>query len=167
MKMRYVFILVVIFLTFGLLFTASSGVLKGQALGYQQEERDNYYYADEYLQGYDRGYNKEPYNDEYLQGYDKDSLYELDNEFLEGIDKKVLLNIEQNLLKDWDFEKLSEQSLQGKELELLNQIIDNRINMNEMNDDVIGENFIRNIAFYLLIFLIIIGIINFIISNDS
>lgn len=97
--MKHVFI--GIFLTFGLLFTASSGILKGEAFAY--EYRNNYYQEDE-LQGYDKnGYDK---------GYDKEDLYGLDKEFLEGIDTKALLDTAMNLLKGLDLDALNEQLLQ-------------------------------------------------------
>jgi hypothetical protein len=54
--MKYVIVIGIV-LTFGLLFTTSSGILKGEAFAVQEEERNGYYYKDEYSQGYDKGYN--------------------------------------------------------------------------------------------------------------
>lgn len=69
-----------IFLTFVILFTASSGILKAEA--YSDYETDRKYSQDNHYK------------------YSQKSLYGLDQEFLEGIDKKALLNTTINLLKE-------------------------------------------------------------------
>lgn len=102
--MQYVFI--AILLIFGLLFTSSSGILKG--IAFASHDRNNYYYQEDSMQGY---------KEDYLQGYSKDYLYELDKEeFLEGIDKEMLLDTTLNLLEELDFDRLNEQLLQDSEL---------------------------------------------------
>ena len=78
-----------IFLTFAILFTSSSGVLKAEA--YSDYETDRSYQEDD------------------LYKYGEKGLYGLDKELLDGIDKEVLLNTAINLLKGLDFDTLTEE----------------------------------------------------------
>ena len=82
-----------IFLTFVILFTASSGVLKAEA--YLDYETDRNYQEDD------------------LYKYGEKGLYGLDNELLEGIDKEALLNTALNLLKGLDVDALNEELTDG------------------------------------------------------
>jgi uncharacterized protein (TIGR01732 family) len=107
--MKYVIVIGIV-LTFGLLFTTSSGILKGEAFAVQEEERNGYDYKDEYSQGYDKGYNKDSF-----YGIDnKELLEEIGNKLFEGIDKERLLNNALNLLNEYDIDigALNEQLLQ-------------------------------------------------------
>ena len=89
-----------IFLTFAILFTASSGVLKAEAYSDYNEYRN--------------------YQEDDLYNYDEKDLYGLDKELLEGIDKEALLNtillindrILEYILENLDFEELNEELLE-------------------------------------------------------
>jgi len=96
--MKYIIIGIV--LTFVLLFTASSGILKGEVFAYE-EERDSYYYQDQY-------------DKNSFYGIDRGLLEEIENKLFEGIDKDRLLNNALNLLDEYgvDVSGLEEQSLQ-------------------------------------------------------
>jgi len=96
--MKYIIIGIV--LTFVLLFTASSGILKGEVFAYE-EERDSYYYQDQY-------------DKNSFYGIDRESLEEIENKLFEGIDKDRLLNNALNLLNEYgvDISGLEEQLLQ-------------------------------------------------------
>ena len=95
-----------IVLTFSILFTASSGVLKGQAFA-SIEERDNYY-PDEYSQ-YDR---KSPLSagspgvlsGNILKGVEREQLKEIEDKLFEGIDKDRFVNNALNLLNEYDID---------------------------------------------------------------
>jgi uncharacterized protein (TIGR01732 family) len=103
--MKYVIIIGII-MTFGLLFTASSGILKGEALAYEEEQqRNSYYYNDKYQQ---------EYNKDSFYGIDRELLEEVENELFEGINKDLLLNNALNLLNEYDIDigVLEEQLLQ-------------------------------------------------------
>ena len=105
-----------IVLTFSILFTTSSGVLKGQAFASIEEGRYNSYYPDEYSQ-YDKQSSLSiPSESEFLsnilKGVDEEQLEEIGDKLFEGIDKERLLNNAQNLLNNFDFEELNEQLLQ-------------------------------------------------------
>jgi len=95
-----------IVLTFSILFTASSGVLKGQAFAYQ-EERDNSYYPDEYSH-YDKQSSLSIGTDggflpNILKGVDKEQLEEIEDKLFEGIDKDRFVNNALNLLNEFNF----------------------------------------------------------------
>lgn len=96
-----------IVLTFSILFTASSGVLKGQVFAYQ-EERDNSYYPDEYSQydGESSLYGGSPgvLSGNILKGVDREQLKEIEDKLFEGVDKERLLNNAINLLNEYDFD---------------------------------------------------------------
>ena len=100
--MKYIYIGIV--MTFGLLFTASSGILKGEAFAIP-EERNGYYYKDKYSPQYDK---------DSFYGIDKELLEEIENKLFEGIDKDLLLNNALNLLNEYDIDigVLEEQLLQ-------------------------------------------------------
>jgi len=111
-------------LIFRLLFTTSSGILKGQALSYQ-EERDNYYHQDLYdknsLYETNRGSNDLSFLIDtpriirgILEAVDKEKLEEIGDKLFEGVDKERLLNNAQNLLKNFDLQELYEQLLQDE-----------------------------------------------------
>lgn len=97
-----------IVLTFSILFTASSGVLKGQVFASIEEERDNSYYPDEYSQ-YDR---KSPLSagspgvlsGNILKGVDREQLEEIEDKLFEGIDKDRFVNNALNLLNEYDID---------------------------------------------------------------
>jgi len=103
--MKFVITLGIV-LTFSILFTTSSGVLKGQAFA-SIEERDNYY-PDEYSQ-YDR---KSPLSagspgvlsGNILKGVDREQLKEIEDKLFEGIDKDRLVNNALNLLNEYDID---------------------------------------------------------------
>ena len=90
--MKYV-VSTVVLLTFAIIFTTSSGVLKADAYPDYETDR-NYQEAD-------------------LYKYGEKGLYGLDKEFLEGIDKEILLNTAINLLKGLDFDALNEELTDG------------------------------------------------------
>jgi uncharacterized protein (TIGR01732 family) len=104
--MKYV-ITIGIIMSFGLLFTSSSGILKGEVFAMQEEEqqRNGYYYKDQYSQGYDK---------DSFYGIDKELLDEIGNKLFEGIDKDLLVNNVLNLLNEYDIviSALEEQLLQ-------------------------------------------------------
>lgn len=107
--MKYIVTIIGIVLTFGLLLTTSSGILKGEAFAYE-EKRNSYYYEDKYSQGYDKEYEK----DSFFGIDNKELLEEIGNKLFEGIDKERLLNNALNLLNEYDIDigALNEQLLQ-------------------------------------------------------
>ena len=107
--MKYIVTIIGVVLTFGLLLTTSSGILKGEAFAYE-EKRNSYYYEDKYSQGYDKQYEKDSFF-----GIDKELLEEIENKLFEGIDKDRLLNNALNLLNEYDIDisVLEEQLLQS------------------------------------------------------
>jgi len=98
-------------LIFGLLFTTSSGILKGQALAYQ-EERDNYYedlYDKNCLYETNRGSSDLSFPIDtpgiirgILEGVDRKQIEEIGDKLFEGIEKERLLNNAPNLLQNLD-----------------------------------------------------------------
>jgi uncharacterized protein (TIGR01732 family) len=95
--MKYIYIGIV--LTFGLLFTANSGILN-EAFAIP-EERNDYYYKDRY-------------DKDSFYGIDKELLGEIENKLFDGIGKGLLLNNALNLLNEYDIDigALEEQLLQ-------------------------------------------------------
>ncbi|MDR4510080.1 MAG: hypothetical protein MRJ93_00045 [Nitrososphaeraceae archaeon] len=88
------------------MFTASSGVLKGQVLASIEEERDNSYYQEDYSQ-----YDKESplsagsigvLSGNILKGMDREQLKEIEDKLFEGIDKERFVNNALNLLDEYD-----------------------------------------------------------------
>jgi len=97
-----------IVLTFSILFTTSSGVLKGQAFASIEEERDNSYYPDRYPQ-YDResplsAGSPGVLSGNILKGVDKEQLKEIEDKLFEGIDKDRFVNNALNLLNEYDID---------------------------------------------------------------
>ncbi|MFB5600795.1 MAG: hypothetical protein ACE5SW_11295 [Nitrososphaeraceae archaeon] len=91
-----------IVLTFSILFTASSGVPKGQAFAYQEERND--YYEDQYDRNFfyetNRGSDDFSLPDKtpgiikgILEGVDNEQLEEIENKLFEGIDGCVNLGL--------------------------------------------------------------------------
>ena len=88
--MKYVTTMAII-MTFGLYFTTSSGILKGEVFAYEDEEqqqRNDYYYKDKYSQEYDKNS---------FYGIDKELLDEIGNKLFDGVDKDRLVNNALNL----------------------------------------------------------------------
>ena len=101
-----------IVLTFSILFTASSGILKSQAFAFQ-EERENYY-QDQYdknsLYGINRGSDDLSFPDQthevrgILEEIDREQLEEIEDKLFDGIDKERLLNNAIKLLNEYNFD---------------------------------------------------------------
>ncbi|MDX1372319.1 MAG: hypothetical protein R3321_07605 [Nitrososphaeraceae archaeon] len=133
-------------MTFSILFTTSSGVLKGQVFAYP-EERENYY-QDQYdknsFYGTNRGSDDLSFPDQtpgiikgIFEGVDKEQLKEIEDKLFEGVDKERLLNNAINLLNEHDFD-----------LGSLNEyLLDNSL--------VFGGSFL--LIFVLFVLLVIIG----------
>ncbi|MEZ5388825.1 MAG: YjcZ family sporulation protein [Nitrososphaeraceae archaeon] len=97
-----------IVLTFSILFTSSSGLLKGQVFASIEEEGENSYYPDKYHQ-YDRESSFSAgspgvLSGNILKGIDKEQLKEIEDKLFQGIDKERLLNNAINLLHEYDFD---------------------------------------------------------------
>jgi len=97
-----------IVLTFSILFTTSSGLLKGQVFASIEEERDNSYYPDKYPQ-YDRESSLSAgspgvFGGNILKGVDREQLEEIEDKLFQGVDKERLLNNAINLLHEYDFD---------------------------------------------------------------
>ena len=95
-----------IVLAFSILFTASSGLLKGQAFA-SIEERDNSYYPNEYSK-YDSessfSVGSPGTHGNILKGVDREQLKEIEDKLFEGVDKERLVNNAINLLNEYDFD---------------------------------------------------------------
>ena len=82
-----------IIMTFGLLFSTSSGILKGEVFAYEEEQqqRNDYYYKDQY-------------DIDSFYGKDKELLEEIGNKLFDGMDKDRLLNNALKLLSEYDID---------------------------------------------------------------
>lgn len=133
--MKYVFHFG-IFLTFAILFTTSSGILKAEAYSDYNEYRI--------------------YQEDDLYNYGEKSLYELDNEeFLEGIDDGKLLDTTLNLLEELDFNKLNEQLLLDFELNPDDSRLITFFSSLDLFLSIIISSFSAEVAFLLVTILII------------
>jgi len=97
-----------IVLTFSILFTTSSGLLKGQVFASIEEERDNSYYPIKYPH-----YDSESsfsagspgvLSNNILKGIDKEQLKEIEDKLFQGVDKEILVNNAIHLLHEYDFD---------------------------------------------------------------